>query len=207
MKKLILNSILTFSTLACGLCSCSSIGSVSRGVKYSNYYKEQPRKIAILPVINCTDSKECVPYFENTADSILLLKGYEICKNTSGADACFVTTIKSWHTSKVEGLFEANVVYLIRSLSTNDTLYVKEGFLSVDCYIKLGGGRLINLIATSIKSNTMNKTWVGKTCASYLLSDLPEGHLRGNYLKDMNMRAGKNPIQKKIKCLHSLVSN
>lgn len=202
MKKSIYTVVITISTLACGLCSCSSMGSVSRGVQYSNYYLNHPQKITILPVKNLTGDRSCVPYFENALDSILIQKGYEICNNRVDADASIETIVKTWNTSKVEGLFEANVVYLIHSLQNNDTLYLKEGSLLVDGYIKLGRGRLLNIIATSIRSNTMNKSWVGKTCASYLLSDLPEGYLGRNYLKDKNKRAMKNGVHKKLKCLH-----
>lgn len=216
MKKSIYTVVITISTLACGLCSCSSIG-VSRGKKYDKLYLEQPTKITVLPVINQSGEKECVPYFENTVDSILIKKGYEVLKNgskkdllasintqsntTPNADAFFETIIKKWHTSKVEGLFEVDIVYSIRSLSTGDTLFFKEGNLIVDSYLKLGGGRLINLIATSVKSTTMNKSWVGKTCGEYLLFDLPEGPHGPTYMNDKNKRAGETLVCKKIKCL------
>ena len=88
------------------------------------------------------------------------------------------------------------------SLSTGDTLFYKEGNLIVDGYIKMGGGRLINIIATSVKSMTMDKGWIGKTCCNFLLADLPEGVHSPTYLQDMKKRAEKTVVQKKIKCMN-----
>ena len=77
MKKSIFTVVVTISTFACGLCSCSSIGTISRGNKYNNLYKERPVKIAILPVNNQTGDKDCISYFENTSDSVIIKKGYD----------------------------------------------------------------------------------------------------------------------------------
>ncbi|MBQ0058093.1 MAG: hypothetical protein KBT20_10600 [Bacteroidales bacterium] len=213
MKKSLLNNLITISTLICGLCACFQANAATRGTKYASFYEEHPSNIIVLPVFNHTEEPECVSYFQNSADSILLAKGYNLLHTDYAYAAStqaqnvktsfFEIHINRWTSSKVEGLFNVEIVYLIKSQETNNVLYKKEANITVKNYLKLGGGKLINIIATSIKNNTMNKTWVGKTCANYLLSDLPEGINSDKYLKDKKKKASKTSVKKKLKCLHS----
>jgi hypothetical protein len=122
-------------------------------------YKEKPLTIAVMPPINQTNHVEAKDYFYTTLYAPLCEKGYYVYspmmtmemfqaesaydaemfiegdlsqfRNVLGADAAMFTIIKSWKRNNVGGKITAGVEYILRSTKTGETLYKREGLISV----------------------------------------------------------------------------
>lgn len=220
MKKYLILSLATILLLSCAT-------PVTRGTQYAKLYEEKPSTILIMPPINQTNFVEAKDYFYTTMYMPLVEKGYyvfspyltmemlqeesaydaepfleadlKIFKNVLGADAAIFTIIKSWKRSNIGGKLTVGVEYILRSTSTGETLYQREGLISVDRSVNSGGGgglgALIDLAATAISTATTDKVVAGRKCNVFVLSDLPEGKYGTNFEKDKNLPAGKSYIK------------
>ena len=116
-------------------------------------------------------------------------------RNVLGADAAMFTIIKMWQRSQVGGSLTADVEYILRSTKTGQTLYQREGKISVDTSIHTTGGGLFgalaDIAATAINTAATDKIVAGRKCTVYVLSDLPEGKYGAHYDKDQKLAAGK----------------
>lgn len=222
MKKYILIGIVTLF-----LSSCAHQQLVTRAEQYPKMYEERPLTIAVMPPINQTNFVEAKDYFYTTLYSPLCEKGYYVYspmmtmelfqsesaydaelfldadlsqfRNILGADAAMFTIIKSWKRNKVGGKLTAGVEYILRSTKTGETLYKREGLISVDTSVRSSGGgglgALISLAATAINTAATDKVVAGRKCTLYVLSDMPEGKYGLNYDKDQKMPAGKSYVE------------
>jgi hypothetical protein len=221
MKKYIILGL-----MAAIISSCSQ-KVTSRLEQYPKMYEEKPVAIAVMPPINQTNHVEAKDYFYTTLYSPLCEKGYYVYsplmtmemfqtesaydaeqfleadlsqfRNVLGADAAMFTIIKSWSRNKIGGSLTAGVEYILRSTKTGETLYRREGLISVDTSVNSGGsglfGALVNLAATAISTAATDKVVAGRYCTVYVLSDMPEGKYGTMYDKDQGQPAGKSYIK------------
>lgn len=211
--------------------SCGAVQQVTRSTQYPKMYEEKPLSIAIMPPINQTNHVEAKDYFYTTLYAPLCEKGYYVYspmmtmemfqsesaydaeqfieadlsqfRNVLGADAAMFTIIKSWKRNKVGGKLTCGVEYILRSTKTGETLYKREGLISVDTSVSSGSGglfgALIDLAATAINTAATDKVVAGRRCTVYVLSDLPEGKYSTMYEKDQQLPAGKSYIEATVK--------
>lgn len=223
MKK-----ILMFLVAASMLASCAP--TITRGVQYPQMYAEKPVTIVVMPPINQTNFVEAKDYFYTTMYMPLCEKGYyafspnlmmsvlqeqsaydsemfiegdlSTFKKALGADAAMFTVIKSWKRANALGKITAGVEYILRSTKTGQTLYQREGLITLDTSINAFGGgigMLVNIAATTIATATTDKVEAGRVCTQFVLSDMPEGRYGANYDKDQNMAAGKKFVKAAVK--------
>jgi hypothetical protein len=223
MKKYII-----FGLIALIMSSCAR--QITRGEQYPKMYEEKPLSIVVMPPINQTQHVEAKDYFYTTLYTPLCEKGYYVYspmltmemfqsesaydaelflendlsqfRNVLGADAAMFTIIKSWKRNNVGGTLTAGVEYILRSTKTGQTLYQREGQISVDTSINGGGGgfgALVGLIATAINTAATDKVVAGRKCNAFVLSDLPAGKYSKMYETDMKSPAGKPLVKATVK--------
>jgi hypothetical protein len=207
--------------------SCAQKELITRDAQYPKMYEERPLTIAVMPPINQTNHVEAKDYFYTTLYTPLCEKGYYVYspmmtmemfqaesaydaemflegdlsqfRNVLGADAAMFTIIKSWNRNKVGGSLTAGVEYILRSTKTGETLYHREGLISLDTSVNSnnGGllGALVDLAATAITTSATDKVEAGRRCTRFVLSDMPEGKYGLNYDKDQKMAAGSSYVQ------------
>lgn len=224
MKKYIILALVTLFMSSCA-------EQVTRLAQYPKMYEEKPLAIAVMPPINHTNFVEAKDYFYTTLYAPLCEKGYYVYspmmtmemfqaesaydaeqfieadlsqfRKVLGADAAMFTIIKSWKRNKLGGRLTAGVEYILRSTKTGETLYHREGLISVDTSVNSGGGgglgALINLAATAIATSATDKVVAGRKCSVFVLSDMPEGKYSSKFEQDQNLPAGKSYIEKTLK--------
>jgi hypothetical protein len=224
MKKYIILAL-----VALVLSSCAE--QITRVAQYPKMYEEKPLTIAVMPPINQTQHVEAKDYFYTTLYAPLCEKGYYVFspmmtmemfqsesaydaeqfieadlsqfRNVLGADAAMFTIIKSWSRNNIGGKLTAGVEYILRSTKTGETLYKREGLITVDTSINSGGGgllgTLVNIAATAINTAATDKVVAGRKCTVYVLSDMPEGKYGINYDQDQKMPAGKSYVKTTVR--------
>ena len=226
MKKIFFLLSLTVVLLS----SCGSTQStLTRGTQYPKLYEEKPVSIVVMPPINQTNFVEAKDYFYTTMYRPLCEKGYyayspnlmmSVLQEQSaydgeqfleadlgmfykalGADAAMFTIVKSWSRSKLGGTLTAGVEYILRSCKTGETLYHREGVITVDTSVNTNNGRsggllsmLVDMAATAINTAATDKVVAGRRCTAFVLSDMPEGKYGPNYGKDQDFGAGKSYV-------------
>ena len=223
MKKLI-GIIMAVMSLA----SCSTPTTLSQ--QYPGMYEEKPLSIAIMPPINQTTHAEAKDYFYTTMYMPLCEKGYYVYspyltmemfqqesaydaemfleadltpfRNVLDADAAMFTIIKDWRRNNVGGMLTVKVEYILRSTKTGQTLYTREGEITVDTSIDGGSGgfgALVGMIATAINTAATDKVVAGRKCTAFVLTDLPAGKYSPMHEKDASNPAGKKFIKATVK--------
>ena len=223
MKKLI-GIIMAVVSLA----SCSTPTTLSQ--QYPGMYEEKPLSIAIMPPINQTTHAEAKDYFYTTMYMPLCEKGYYVYspyltmemfqqesaydaemfleadltpfRNVLNADATMFTIIKDWRRNNVGGMLTVKVEYILRSTKTGQTLYTREGEITVDTSIDGGSGgfgALVGMIATAINTAATDKVVAGRKCTAFVLTDLPAGKYSPMHEKDASNPAGKKFIKATVK--------
>lgn len=224
MKKYIILCLVTLLMSSCA-------EKVTRLAQYPKMYEEKPLTIVVMPPINQTQHVEAKDYFYTTLYAPLCEKGYYVYspmmtmelfqsesaydaeqfieadlsqfRNVLGADAAMFTIIKSWKRSHIGGSLTAGVEYILRSTKTGETLYKREGLISVDTSVHSGTGgllgALVDLAATAISTAATDKVVAGRKCTVFVLSDLPEGKYGQMYDKDQQLPAGKSYIKATVK--------
>ena len=223
MKKYIILGLVTLLMSSCA-------EQVTRLARYPKMYEEKPLTIAVMPPINQTNFVEAKDYFYTTLYAPLCEKGYYVYspmmtmemfqsesaydaeqfleadlsqfRNVLGADAAMFTIIKSWKRNKIGGSLTAGVEYILRSTKTGETLYQREGLISVDTKVNAGNsgfGALVSLVATAINTAATDKVVAGRRCTVFVLSDMPEGKYGTKYDQDQNMPAGKSYVKAVVK--------
>ncbi len=224
MKKIILFAL----TVVALVSSCTT--PMTMGKQYPAMYEEKPLTIAIMPPINQTTHTEAKDYFYTTMYLPLCEKGYYvyspyltmemfqqesaydaeqfiegdlgIFQKILGADAAMFTIIKDWRRNNIGGLLTVDVEYVLRSTKTGQTLYSREGKITVDTSINGGSsglGALVSMIATAVNTAATDKVIAGRKCNAFVLSDLPAGKYSSWYGKDASNAAGKKMIKATVK--------
>ena len=223
MKKVII-----FGLVALIMSSCAQ--QITRGEQYPKMYEEKPLSIVVMPPINQTEHVEAKDYFYTTMYTPLCEKGYYVYspmltmemfqsesaydaelfiegdlsqfRNVLGADAAMFTIIKSWKRNNVGGKVTAGVEYILRSTVTGETLYKREGLITVDTSISGGSsgiGALVGLIATAINTAATDKVIAGRKCTAFVLSDMPVGKYSSMHNQDQKQPAGKSYVKATVK--------
>ena len=223
MKKII-GIIMAVVSLA----SCSTPTTLSQ--QYPGMYEEKPLTIAIMPPINQTTHAEAKDYFYTTMYMPLCEKGYYVYspyltmemfqqesaydaemfleadltpfRNVLDADAAMFTIIKDWRRNNVGGMLTVKIEYILRSTKTGQTLYTREGEITVDTSIDGGSGgfgALVGMIATAINTAATDKVVAGRKCTAFVLTDLPAGKYSPMHEKDASNPAGKKFIKATVK--------
>ena len=224
MKKAIL-----FALVAIALVSSSSAKTLIE--QYPGMYDEKPLAIAVMPPINRTTHVEAKDYFYTTMYMPLCEKGYYVFspnlvmemfqqesaydaeqfleadltqfRNVLGADAVMFTIIKDWRRNNLGGSLSVDVEYILRSTKSGQTLYSREGNISVDTSVSNNGGgafgSLLSVVATAVNTATTDKVVAGRKCNTFVLSDLPAGKYSPMFGKDSNSPAGKSFIKATVK--------
>jgi hypothetical protein len=212
------------------LCSCGSTSQMTLDTQYPKMYEEKPTSIVIMPPINQTNFVEAKDYFYTTLHAPLCEKGYYVYspmltmemfqhesaydaepflegslsqfRDVLGADAAMFTIIKTWSRNNIGGTITANVEYRLRSTKTGETLYQREGHITVDKSVYTGSsskgllGALLDVAATAVSTAATDKVVAGRKCTAIVLQDMPEGPYGTLYDKDQKNAAGA-PIVKK----------
>ena len=223
MKKII---FLVFALVS--MVSCTTVKTLSQ--QYPKMYEEKPLTIAVMPPINKTTHVEAKEFFYTTMYLPLCEKGYYVFsphltmemfqqesaydaemfidgnlapfKQVLGADAVMFTIIKDWRRNNVGGRLKVNIEYILRSTKTGETLYSKEGDISVDTSVNGGGGAfgaIAGLIATAINTAVTDKVVAGRKCNAFVLTDLPAGKYSSLYGKDGQNAATKQFLKATVK--------
>ena len=212
------------------LSSCAQ--GITRGVQYSQMYEANPTSIVIMPPINQTNSVEAKEFFYTTMYMPLCEKGYYVYspyltmemfqsesaydsemflendignfKKTLGADAAMFTIVKSWDKNGLLGTLTVGVEYILRSTTTGETLYQREGLIKVDTSVSGGAGggivgSLVNMAATAVNTAMTDKVVAGRKCTAFVLSDMPVGKYDDAYGKDTEVLAGEKFIKATVK--------
>lgn len=222
------NTIL-FALVAIVLASCTTTKTLIE--QYPAMYDEKPLSIAVMPPINRTTHVEAKDYFYTTMYTPLCEKGYYVFspyltmemfqqesaydaerfldadltqfRNVLGADAVMFTIIKSWKRNNIGGTLSVDVEYVLRSTKTGQTLYSREGKVSVDTSVGNSGGgmfgSLIGMVATAVNTATTDKVVAGRKCNAFVLSDLPAGKYSPMFEKDSKLPAGKSVVSATVK--------
>ena len=194
-------------------------------------YEENPTSIVIMPPINQTNSVEAKEFFYTTLYVPLCEKGYyvfspyltmEMLQSESAydsemflesdlgnfnrvldADAAIFTIIKSWDRNSLLGYLTVGVEYVLRSTTTGETLYHREGLIQVDTSVNGGGGglvgSLVNMAATAITTAMTDKVVAGRKCNAFVLSDMPVGKYNASFGQDSEVLAGAKFIKATVK--------
>lgn len=224
MKKLLL---ILGVVIGC-LTSCTTPVTLSQ--QYPKMYEEKPLSIAIMPPINHTTHVEAKDFFYTTLYMPLCEKGYYVYspyltmelfqqesaydaelflngsltafKEVLGADAVMFTIIKDWSRSNIGGRLSVTIEYVLRSTKTGETLYSREGDITVDTSVSsgMGGwGLLVDMVATAINTAATDNVVAGRRCNAFVLSDLPAGKYSPYFGKDMDNPAGEKVVKAMVK--------
>lgn len=224
MKKYIILCMVTLLVSSCAK------QITTRIAQYPKMYEEKPLTIAVMPPINQTQHVEAKDYFYTTLYAPLCEKGYYVYspmmtmelfqtesaydaeqfleadlsqfRNVLGADAAMFTIIKSWKRNNIGGALTAGVEYILRSTKTGETLYKREGLITVDTSVKGGGGvfgALASLALTAINTAATDKVVAGRRCTIFVLSDMPEGKYSTKFDQDQQLPAGKSYVKATVK--------
>ena len=224
--KRIIYSLFVLSALV--VSSCTTPKTLSQ--QYPKMYEEKPLTIGIMPPINQTTHAEAKDFFYTTMYMPLCEKGYYVYspyltmemfqqesaydaemfleadltpfRNVLGADAAMFTIIKNWQRVNISGKLTVQIEYVLRSTKTGETLYNREGQITVDTSINsgVGGfGALVDLVATAVNTAMTDKVVAGRKCNVFVLSDMPAGKYSPLYEQDMNNPAGKKFIKAVVK--------
>lgn len=220
-----MKNCIAIALMALMLASCAS-SSLTREVRYPKMYEEKPTSIVVMPPINRTTHVDAKDFFYTTMYTPLCEKGYYVFspmltmemfqsesaydaemflegsltqfRNVLGADAAMFTIIKSWSRSNIGGSLTVEVEYILRSCVTGQTLYQREGKITLDTSVTTSSkgwlGALLDVAATAANTATTDKVVAGRRCTAYVLSDMPEGKYGLNFDKDQKLPAGKERV-------------
>ncbi|MDE6121825.1 MAG: DUF799 domain-containing protein [Duncaniella dubosii] len=215
--------------VAMSLASCS-VNTITRGEQYSKIYEESPKTIVVMPPINETNFTEAKDYFYTTMYIPLCEKGYYVFspfmvmemfqeegaydsemfltsnlsqfRNVLGCDAVMFTKIKTWEKKALNGQIKVGVEYILRSAKTAETLYQREGLITLDTSVSGGTsglGALISLAATALNTATTEKIDAGHRCTQFVLRDMPEGFYSPNFNKDQKLPAEEKFVKATVR--------
>ena len=224
------NCVLTVAILAIALLATSC--GITKEMKYSEMYAQQPTSIVVMPPINQTSFVDAKLLYFSSLHRPLCEKGYyvfspymtmELLQNESaydaepflngdlkifnkilGADAAMFTIIKKWKKATIGSSINVDVEYILRSTTTGQTLYQREGELKLDLGVSTGIGGVAGLIAdvslSKLNQGLTDKIVAGRMCNFATLSDMPLGKYHSEYGKDKNVTLDKkNTVKLKVK--------
>jgi hypothetical protein len=202
--------------------SCSTGKSISRKAAYPEMYRQHYATLLVMPPINKTNKVEAKEFFFTTLSQPLCERGYyvippyvsmEVFKNESaydadvlldrpldkfgsyfGADMALFTIIHRWEKMAFGGVITVEVEYIVKSISTNATLYSRRGVVKLDTSVRSGAsgllGGLVDLAATAISTAATPHVKAARACNTVSLSDFPSGKYSPAFETDSISPAG-----------------
>lgn len=188
--------------LAIGLSACGA-SKLTRGTQYPKMYSAKPTSILIMPPINETNHVEASEYFYSSLMMPLAERGYyvfspylsmELLRSESAgeaepfleaslrpfrtvfnADAVLFTRIRRWEKNVLNSYIRVAVDYILRSATTDETLFARSADISVDTRVSSGNGLLIDLVANAISTATTSKIVGARKTNLFMFTDIPDG--------------------------------
>jgi hypothetical protein len=210
--------------------SCT-VSKWTKAEAYPKMYSEHPLSIAVMPPINTTTNVEAKEFFYITLSRTLCEQGYyvvpsflclELYKTESaydaelyatapldkfrtvlGADAALFTYITDWKKSAIGSNITVTIEYILRSTTTNETIFQRKGTITYDTSVQISGGGLFGalagLAASAISTALSDYVPVARACNTAVLSDMPAGKYSPSYETDQTLRAGLKEIKLTVK--------
>jgi len=201
MKK----STILLVIIAATFYSCSTTQPILKTVAYMGMYTEKPISVLLMPPINRSTAVDAKEYFHSTLNVPIANAGFyvippflsmEILKKESaydselflnaplakfgevfGADVVLFTIIHKW--DKTYGMVYVEVEYIVKSVKTNEILYIRKGQINYNTSVSSSGGglagALISVAATAIATAATKYVDVARIANSYTFKDLPSG--------------------------------
>jgi hypothetical protein len=210
--------------------SCN-VSKLTRADAYPKMYSERPISIAVMPPINTTTNVESKEFFYVTLSRTLCEQGYyvvpsflclDLYKTESaydaenyatgpldkfravlGADAALFTYITEWKKSTIGSNITVTIEYILRSTTTNETIFQRKGTITYDTSVQVSGGGLFGalagLAASAISTALSDYIPVARACNAVVLSDMPAGKYSPSYDVDKTVIAGPAEIKQTVK--------
>lgn len=220
--------ILVISFVLLTQTSCSTSSNLTRGEAYSKLYEENPVSILVMPPINMTSNVEAKDLLYTSISRNIAEAGYyvippvmamDVFKNESaydaeyfiesplgkfkeyfGADAAVFAVIEKWAKEGVQ--VHAIVRYVIRSTTTNETLFERSCDLTLNLMKNSGSGGwiglLANVVATAIDVAMTEHIEAARYANHYVFDDLPYGKYSPLYLQDKEMMSKNKHVVKSL---------
>lgn len=208
--------------------SCSVSSNVTRGEAYPKMYEEKPASILIMPPINNTSNVEAKDLLYTSISRNISEAGYyvispviamDVFKNESaydaeyffesslnkfkdyfGADAVVFAIIDKWAKEGVQ--VHAIVRYVIKSTSTNETLFERSCDLTLNLMKNSGNGGIIGIladvVATAIDIALTEHIEAARYANYYIFDDLPRGKYSPMYMQDKDVYAKEKNVVKTL---------
>ena len=101
------------------------------------------------------------------------------------------------------GSITVGIEYRLRSTQSGETIYSREGLITVDTSVNSGTGGtlgfLTNAIATAINTAITDKIVAGRRCNAFVLSDMPHGKYSSQHKVDSEQAAGEKFVRATVK--------
>jgi len=229
MKKLIYISIIVAPLIL--LQSCAPTSTITRAVAYPAFYSEpRPLSILVMPPINKTMDVDAKENFYITISKTLCERGYYVVppflamelfqtesaydaenfigaplnqfREVTGADVVLFTVIIDWKKSGLAAVI-VTVEYILRSATSNETIFQRTGTITYDTSVNTGAGGLVglaaNVAASAVATAVQSYLPVAAACNDEVLSDIPAGKYRPDFNTDQTLFAGPKTVRKTIK--------
>lgn len=217
------------------LSACAPMQQLTKQEAFPKMYEDHPLTILVLPPMNQSTAADAKEYYSTTIAEPLSLAGYyvfpievvsEILKQEGlydiesitdmpvgkfkeyfGADAVLYTKIRKWDTAYyvVGGHMTVSVDFLLRSTSTEETLWKYNGTIVVDTTGDSGNapglaGLLVQVVSTAVKTASTDYVPLAKQANHIALATIPYGKYNVAYDTDRDLRVvSKKKVEEKQK--------
>lgn len=218
-----------FGIIVCVYILMSSCSSYTRLSLYPKMYDEKPLSILVMPPINNTTNVEAKDLLYTSISYPLIEAGYYVVSphlameflksesaydaemfidkdlsmfgNVFGVDAIIFSQIDEW---KKKGFgIETKIKYIVKSTTTNETLFDR----TCDLYLDLSQnsnsgsalGALVDLATSTIVTVTTDHIVAARKCNTYIFSDIPRGKYSPEHGLDMEKKASAKDIKANVK--------
>ena len=209
--------------------SCGMISTVTRESQYAKMYEEKPITLLVMPPINNSTNVEAKDLLYTSISRPLVEAGYYVIspllamdvlkaesaydselffdaplttfQNYFGADAVVFSIIDTW-AKKGTGI-ETKIRYVIKSAYSNEILFDRSCDLYLDLSIDSGAngllGALVDLAASAINTAATDHIKAARKANYYILSDIPRGKYRPDYMLDKGIIAEPKDVVTRVK--------
>lgn len=203
------------------LANCGVGQSYTREALYPKMYSEKPVSILIMPPINQTNHVDAKEFFYSSMAQPLAERGYYVFspylsldlmqqesandaeqfiegsmkpfRNVFNADAVLFTVIKKWSKAALANEINVEIEYILKSATTNETLFQRNADVKVDCSVIQNGG-IIGILANTLMTAATDKIVAARKANHFILSDMPAGKYSPDYGIDGKMPASSSNI-------------
>ncbi|MGN1211038.1 MAG: GNA1162 family protein [Candidatus Cryptobacteroides sp.] len=199
------------------LSSCGTASQITREVRYSQMYEENPVTLLVMPPINNTTNVDAKEYLYTSISRPLAEAGYYVIspllaldilkaesaydselfvsasltpfRNYFGADAVVFSEINSW--TKTGLGIETSIRYFIRSAHTGEILFDRSCDLYLDLHQNSGSSnifaQLLDLAIDAIITASTDHIVAARKANYYIFRDLPRGKYSPEHMQDKDV--------------------